>query len=341
MLHASAILTLLQIIHGYENIALYKPTHQSHVYISNTFEEQIFDSSNAVDGLKTNLSAFGGQCVISADKYFTATWWVNLTSIYSIHDIKIYYRTDNSQWGSPSISGLKKRFLGFYVYVSNTTNRFEGQLCFHDKNYSLTSISAVIDIPCPIHGQYVIYYNERPQIPQYPTQLSPYAHNELCEVEVNGCEEKGYYGPNCSLPCPGNCKHPYCHIETGACQECRTGYQGLQCELHIVGEQLERPTQRSQSLPASLQLFAALRFLASGTEQRVIGYTLGISKSSVCCDAGYMGVFCITECTYNMYGRNCSRRCGNCRNGGKCHHINGTCSNGCIQGYKGIFCSTG
>ncbi|XP_062586727.1 putative nuclease HARBI1 [Saccostrea cucullata] len=52
--------------------------------------------------------------------------------------------------------------------------------------------------------------------------------------------------------------------------------------LDNVGEQLERPTKRSQGLPASIQLFAALRFLASGTEQRVIGDTLGISKSSVC-----------------------------------------------------------
>ena len=58
--------------------------------------------------------------------------------------------------------------------------------------------------------------------------------------------------------------------------------QSIICIIDLVEESLERPTKRSGSLPASLQVFAALRFLASGTQQRVIGDTLGISKSSVC-----------------------------------------------------------
>ncbi|XP_062587984.1 putative nuclease HARBI1 [Saccostrea cucullata] len=52
--------------------------------------------------------------------------------------------------------------------------------------------------------------------------------------------------------------------------------------IDIVQDRLERPTKRSASLPASLQVFATLRFLASGSQQRVIGDTLGISKASVC-----------------------------------------------------------
>ena len=62
----------------------------------------------------------------------------------------------------------------------------------------------------------------------------------------------------------------------------RLDIQSIICIINLVEESLERPTKRSGSLPASLQVFASLRFLASGTQQRVIEDTLGISKSSVC-----------------------------------------------------------
>lgn len=52
--------------------------------------------------------------------------------------------------------------------------------------------------------------------------------------------------------------------------------------IDLVKDRLDRPTQRSVSLPVSLHVFATLRFLGSGTLQRLIGDTLGISKSSVC-----------------------------------------------------------
>ena len=58
------------------------------------------DVSNAVDGLKSHLDYGGGQCAISANYKYTATLWVNLTSILSIHDIRIYYRGGNVAWGA-------------------------------------------------------------------------------------------------------------------------------------------------------------------------------------------------------------------------------------------------
>lgn len=53
---------------------------------------------------------------------------------------------------------------------------------------------------------------------------------------------------------------------------------------------------------------------------------------------------CITihlACTGGMYGSNCSVICGNCFESQQCHHINGTCMNGCSRGYQGVHCTEG
>ena len=80
-----------------DNIALMKETYQEYPNL-NTNPVNI-DSSNAVDGLKSDLSIHGGQCAYSSNYKETATWWVNLHGIASIHHITIYFMTGNSQRG--------------------------------------------------------------------------------------------------------------------------------------------------------------------------------------------------------------------------------------------------
>ena len=80
-----------------ENIALNKPAYQKNPHTR--LSEALTQASNAVDGLKSNLSVWGGQCVISDNTKKTATWGVNLTSILSIHHMRMYYRTGNVPWG--------------------------------------------------------------------------------------------------------------------------------------------------------------------------------------------------------------------------------------------------
>ena len=76
-----------------ENVALHKPAWQSHPYHGNAF-----GASLAVDGRKTNLSEYGGECV--ASRYgSTAEWRVDLKSVLSIHHIAIQYSQNEPVWG--------------------------------------------------------------------------------------------------------------------------------------------------------------------------------------------------------------------------------------------------
>lgn len=74
--------------------------------------------------------------------------------------------------------------LEFSIYVSNTTSKSDGVLCYTDDNFTVDTFPEVFDTPCPVNGQYVIYYNERHNV-TYP-HYDNYVFNSLCEVEVYG-----------------------------------------------------------------------------------------------------------------------------------------------------------
>ena len=80
-----------------ENLALNKPTWQQYPFPG---RETIWGAAKAVDGLYTDLSAGGDQCVISDQMKPTAEWRVDLMAILSVHHIMIHYRTDGLSWGN-------------------------------------------------------------------------------------------------------------------------------------------------------------------------------------------------------------------------------------------------
>lgn len=79
-----------------------------------------------------------------------------------------------------------KYYLGFAVYVSNTTNRNDGVLCYKDHSYSTRTLPDRVTIRCLQTAQYVIYYNERRRGVVYDSDYSHNVFGDLCEVEVYG-----------------------------------------------------------------------------------------------------------------------------------------------------------
>lgn len=127
------------------NVALNKPAYQQYSYRPRIGK---YDASKAVDGRKSDLSWDGGQCAVSDLNKRTATWWVNLTSIYSIHHINIFYIKGNAPWKHHCLSIVK-----VIVYLANdrqwyrlwiTYLRFIF-LCLH---LCFISLLVIIMVPC-------------------------------------------------------------------------------------------------------------------------------------------------------------------------------------------------
>ncbi|XP_052695321.1 uncharacterized protein LOC128173685 isoform X2 [Crassostrea angulata] len=286
----------------YENIALNRSAWQRY-----PFHGTPWNATHAVDGRRSDLAPAGGQCAISADGKSIAEWRVDLGEVRNLHHVFIQYRTDNEAWDQNDY--FKSRFLGFSIYVSNTTYKKDWKLCFKDNNYTIATIPNPISVTCLMHGRYVIYYNNRTHWP-FPAGYSFFAFNELCEVEVYGCLTLGYYGENCSTPCPENCKGGDCDIVDGTCISCVPGYKGSMCDI----------------------------VCDACYEKEKCDYKNGTCPNG--CEDGYKGSQCKTVCNNNTYGPNCSMTCGHCLYlyGEKCNHVTGQCPRGCASGFQGDLC---
>lgn len=76
------------------------------------------------------------------------------------------------------------RFAGFFLYVSNTTDRHSGYLCYKD-GPELPPLD--FNTNCITHGRYIFFYNERIPGTIYPLGYeTSTVFTELCEVRVTG-----------------------------------------------------------------------------------------------------------------------------------------------------------
>ena len=121
------------------------------------------------------------------------------------------------------------------------------------------------------------------------------------------CKE-GYYGEICNLQCsqfctPGTSK-PACKKADGHCLSCRPGYHGNFCN----GECNENCG------------------IADDSDVKV-----GL------CDRN--SSHCLHGCANGWYNNTCLDRCNSKCWGEKCQIDDGKCSDGCVSGYRGDFCS--
>ncbi|XP_052691459.1 uncharacterized protein LOC128169342 [Crassostrea angulata] len=202
-----------------ENLALWKPTYQS------STRSGASGSEKAVDNRKSDRTFRGGQCSATLPDT-KAIWRVDLKDIYRLDRIVIYFRTENKTWDEHNPHRAVP--LGFYLYISNTTDITTAVRCYHANYYTIYDLPDVMHILCALSGRYIIYYNERKEGYVYPANYSQYAFADLCEVEVYGCPAPVEDGPRCTRPCPTNCEQCYPH--TGVCQKCKHGYKGTECE---------------------------------------------------------------------------------------------------------------
>ncbi|XP_078330404.1 uncharacterized protein LOC144624467 [Crassostrea virginica] len=301
-------------VQAYENLALHQPAWQSSTAGSYAGAER------AVDGLYTDLRWRGGQCAESDWDQTTAEWRVDLGGVRSIHHIVIQYATGNIVWDENNF--YTEWFLGFSIYISNTTNKEDGVLCFRDTNYTRATIPNPVNITCPYHGRYVFYYNNRTH-PPFPEGYSDDAYIRLCEVEVYDCPSPGYYGENCSLECPQNCQDGYCDSVKGTCLGCKPGYIGTRCNQECPDEYHGKQCAGKCSLTC----------VVPGRCDKVTGRCLGG------CQAGWTGNMCKEDCSDGQYGYNCVENCSlTCGDSGKCDKITGHCVGGCRAGWTSDMC---
>nr|XP_022305073.1 neurogenic locus protein delta-like [Crassostrea virginica]XP_022305074.1 neurogenic locus protein delta-like [Crassostrea virginica] len=353
----AVLLCASPVIIAYENLALNKTAWQRYPH------EPRWGAFRAVDGLYTRLDAMGNQCTISGNSQSTAEWRVDLGGVFSIHHIFIQYRTDGFHWNASN--GHTGRFLGYSVFISNTTNKQDGVLCFRDTNYTPATIPNPVNITCPYYGRYVIYYNNRTHWP-YPEGYSNYAYNELCELEVLGCPTSGNYGENCSLPCHQNCQEGHCHITEGTCLGCLPGYIGQKCDKECKNKKYGLECKQTcgnctngepcHHVNGSCLNGCDVGVLGDKCDQECRSGWHGKNCAEKCgdncygcnrftgrCEAGclpgWKGDFCNEMCYGNTYGANCTEVCGSCLNLEKCHHINGSCLNRCNAGYRSQDCT--
>uniref|UniRef100_K1PR81 protein-tyrosine-phosphatase n=1 Tax=Magallana gigas TaxID=29159 RepID=K1PR81_MAGGI len=267
-------------------------------------------------------------------------------------------------------NGYTARFLGFSVYVSNSTRKEDGVLCFRDSNYTRATIPNPTNITCVTHGRYVIYYNNRTS-PSYPAGYDQYAFNEICELEVYGCPIPGYYGEDCSLPCPQNCQEGRCNIVDGTCLGCVSGYTGPTCDSECADNRYgfecnftcgkclngEQCNHVNGSCPNGCDAGMFGDKCDKECPVGLFGYNCRENCSKNCvvpgkcdrvtgecrggCQPGWRDLQCKIKCKAGEFGQNCTESCGNCVQKEACHHVNGSCLNGCDAGYGGTNCTQG
>lgn len=162
---------------GFDNLSTNKPTEQ---YIeADTCTKCV--AGNAVDG--NNETCMRTKDIGINSNIHTTWWYVDLGNNYSLYSIRIEFQKETQLVSEQTRRG---RFAGFSLYVSNTTNKDDGLVCYQNES-RIPPLD--FNTSCITHGQYVIFYNERVVGKKYPSQYqTSNVITELCEVTVQGID---------------------------------------------------------------------------------------------------------------------------------------------------------
>ncbi|VDI56824.1 Hypothetical predicted protein [Mytilus galloprovincialis] len=170
------------------NLALHGTVAQETTYTLSGSDSS-YDATVAIEGPANNNWEDG----CSSTGYQAKTWWgLFLPRLAYITNVKAYYRKDEAH-----------RMNDFRLYFANGSVYHKTELCFRDTGKQAQSnLNQSID--CNLSPTRNIYYFNRNTFV------------ELCYIEINGCW-KGFWGENCTVPCPHNCIDQHCHPANGSC----------------------------------------------------------------------------------------------------------------------------
>ncbi|OWF43872.1 Receptor-type tyrosine-protein phosphatase T [Mizuhopecten yessoensis] len=278
-----------------------------------------------------------------AENQLTAWWRVDMGQRMTINNIKIYYRAN-----------FKNRFAGYQIFVSNTTDLNNGQLCYEDASSTIEEVSTVKSHQCQYVAQYVTIYNYR----NTPTRHGFYwqwAVLELCEVQVLGCPVGMYGEGDCNQKCPEDCYGGNCNAINASCFYCYPGKHGDRCKQDCVANCKDNICEKDSGIctdciPRKYGDFCNEDCSGNCNDSRCYQHT-GHCKG---CVFGRYGDVCELFCSNNCRDKTCLQDSGNCiecvrgkkgihcaedcpRNCVTCTQVDGKCTE-CVQGKYGTNC---
>ncbi|XP_067677654.1 scavenger receptor class F member 1-like isoform X2 [Haliotis asinina] len=160
------------------------------------------------------------------------------------------------------------------------------------------------------------------------------------ECGENGqCDEygclAGYYGTNCSLPCPTSCrdgvlKKPACDRDTAFCLSgCRQGFFGRQCDQHCPSNCVNGTcVQMNGNCIGGCK--AHWHGVNCTENCSTSCHNSACDRNGLCysCKTGYWGLFCENTCSQNCRNKACRLS----------EDGSFVCSHGCQEGWKGARC---
>lgn len=144
------------------------------------------------------------------------------------------------------------------------------------------------------------------------------------DLYVKGCYNASFYSSNCDTPCPTNCKDNTCHIQSGACFSCISGWTDVHCDICKI-------TLFINYLLKTLRVKFLFPLII------LILFQYFIQASIFKCSNCLFYRMCRRTARYN-----CSQqRVGHCRGRALCNHVTGQCDTGYDAGWKGVMCDKG